>query len=250
MNGLGPSTRGRPLRTGPDGRTAEDRTAAERSPPGHDRRAAGAFGRGVATVIGVSQIPWWGLPLVAAVFAIAGAVTAQLVTARNNYLLRRRRRTKRWYQERKAAYVDLLAVFERDFYRLRAAYEAGEKPAAALAYVDEVGPALMQVRLLASGPVRSAALGVHLLLQQLHGQMNPSAVPGVRPETHFRELIAQVPLVMQQFEAEVREELGIDTEPPDRLAEPDGDRRGRARQLLRRSPKGSDDRKEESGITG
>ena len=216
----------------------------------------GEVGPVIATVIRVSDIPWWGLPLVAAVFAVAGAATAQLVTARNNYLLRRRRRTKRWYQERKAAYVDLLAVFERDFYQLRSAYEAGEKPAAALAYVDEVAPALMQVRLLASGPVRSAALAVHVLLQQLHGQMNPSAVPGVRPEIHFRELIAQIPLVMQQFEAEVREELGIDTEPPDRFAELDGDRRGRARQLLRRTPKGvdggrkDDDRKEESGVTG
>jgi hypothetical protein len=210
----------------------------------------GEFGRVIATVSGVSEIPWWGLPLVAAVFAVAGATTVQLVSARNSYLLRRRRRTKRWYQERKAAYVDLLAVFERDFYKLRSAFEAGEKPAAAVAYVDEVAPALMQVRLLASGPVRSAALAVHVLLQQLHGQMNPSATPGVRPETHFRELIAQIPLVMQQFEAEVREELGIDTERPGRLAELDGDRRWRGRQLLRRSPKVPAAREEEPGVTG
>jgi hypothetical protein len=190
------------------------------------------------------------LPLVAAVFALAGAATAQLVTARTDYLMRRRRRTKRWYSERKAAYVELLAVFERDVYRLRAAFEAGEKPAAGLTYIDEVGPALMQVRLLASGPVRSAALAVHLLLQKLHGQMNPGAVPGVRPETHFRELIAQVPLVMQQLEAEIREELGIDTEPPDGPAALDGDRRGRARQLLRRSQRVPASRAEESGVTG
>jgi hypothetical protein len=193
---------------------------------------AGRVAAGLATVMPVSEIPWWGLPLVAAVFAIAGAATAQLVTARNNYLSRRRRRTKRWYQERKAAYVELLAVFERNFYRLRSAFEAGEKPAAALAYVDEAAPALMQVRLLASGPVRSAALAVHVLLQQLHGPMNPSAVPGVRPETHFRELIAQIPLVMQQFEAEIREELGIDTERP-------------GEELQRRGRKGV-----EPGVTG
>jgi hypothetical protein len=190
----------------------------------------------------VSQIPWWGLPLVAALFAIAGAATAQLVSARTDYLMRRRRRTKRWYSERKEAYVELLAVFERDVYRLRAAFEAGAKPAPALTYIDEVGPALMRVRLLATGPVRSAALAVHLLLQKLHGEMNPSAVPGVRPETHFRELLAQVPLVMQQFEAEIREELGIETDPP---AAVDAGRRGRP--LLRRVPAG---REEESGVTG
>ena len=44
--------------------------------------------------------------------------------------------------------------------------------------------------------------------------MNPAAVSGVQPQIHFRELLTQVPLVMQQFEAAIREELGIDTEPP------------------------------------
>jgi hypothetical protein len=198
----------------------------------------------------VSQIPWWGLPLVAALFALAGAATAQLVSARTDYLMRRRRRTKRWYAERKAAYVELLAVFERDVYRLRSAFEAGDKPARGLTYVDEVGPALMQVRLLATGPVRSAALAVHLLLLKLHGEMNPSAVPGVLPETHFRELLAQVPLVMQQFEAEIREELGIDTHPPHEPPPLNGDRRGRGRQLLRRAPRVPASREEESGVTG
>ncbi|MEV4349791.1 hypothetical protein AB0J83_35480 [Actinoplanes sp. NPDC049596] len=180
----------------------------------------------------MSEIPWWGLPLIAAVFALAGAATVQLVTARSSYLRSRRRRTRRWYEERKAAYVALLAVFERDTYALRTAYDAGTKPASPLVYVDEVGPALMQVRLLASGPVRSAALAVHVLLQQLHGEMNPAAVSGVQPQTHFRELLTQVPLVMQQFEAAIREELRIEATPP---AENES-LNGRARSLLRRQP--------------
>ncbi|GAB2618610.1 hypothetical protein Aab01nite_32410 [Paractinoplanes abujensis] len=178
----------------------------------------------------MSNVPWWGLPLIAALFALAGAAAVQLTSARNDYLLSRRRRTRRWYEERKAAYVALLAVFERDTFRLRAAYDAGEKPVSALVYLDEVGAPLMQVRLLASGPVRSAALAVHLLLQKLHGEMNPAAVVGVQPEIHFRELLTQVPLVVQQFEAAIREELGIDTTPPAPPAAPNG----RARGLLRR----------------
>lgn len=197
----------------------------------------------------MSQIPWWGLPLIAVVFALVGAATAQFVTARNDYLMSRRRRTRRWYEERKAAYVELLAVFERDTYRLRAASEAGENPPTALTYVDEVGPALMRVRLLASGPVRSAALAVHLLLQKLHGDMNPSSVRGVQPETHFRELLTQVPLVMQQLEAAIRDELGIDSTPPQRGDLTDGDRRGRARALLRRENRAAGE-KQESGVTG
>jgi hypothetical protein len=182
----------------------------------------------------VSQIPWWGLPLIAAVFTLAGAATAVLVTARNDYLRSRRKRTRRWYEERKAAYVALLAVFERDTYRLRAAYDAGDKPGSALDYIDEVGPALMQVRLLASGAVRSAALAVHVLLRKLHGEMNPAAVSGVQPQTHFRELLTQVPLVMQQFEAAIREELSIEEQPPARAALLNGHPRGRVRLPWRR----------------
>jgi hypothetical protein len=184
----------------------------------------------------VSQIPWWGLPLTAAVFALVGAATALLMSTRNDYLRSRRRRTRRWYEERRAAYVQLLAIFERDTYRLRTASDAGENAGPALAYVDEVGPALMLVRLLASGPVRSAALAVHLLLQKLHGEMNPSAVSGVQPQIHFRELLAQVPLVMQQFEAAIREELLIDATAPSSSELSGGDPGTRSRTRWPRRP--------------
>ncbi|MFC3989664.1 hypothetical protein [Actinoplanes siamensis] len=183
----------------------------------------------------MSQIPWWGLPLVAAVFALAGAAAVRLVAARDHDLRSRRRRTRRWYEERKAAYVTLLSGFERATVRLRATFEAGEKPPGLLVYIDEIGPALMPVRLLASGPVRSAALAVHLQLERLHGPMNPAGVSGVRPETHFRELLAQVPLVMQQFEAAVRDELGIEDTPPTAPAQVAD---GRVRRLPRRSESG------------
>ena len=176
----------------------------------------------------VSAIPWWGLPLIAVLFALAGAAVALFTTGRRGY-----GRSRRWYDERKHSYVDLMAVFERAFYRIRATLAAGQAPDP-LAYLDEVGPALMQVRLLASGPVRSAALAVHKLLEQLYGGLKPAAVPGVEPEKHVRELLVQVPLVMQQFEAAVREELGISTTPPRQPDRVDPDLRTRARALLRR----------------
>jgi hypothetical protein len=184
-------------------------------------------------------IPWWGLPLVAAVFALVGAAVVLIVTARNNHVRSRIRKTRRWYEERKAAYVALMAAFERTFARLRATYAGGGKEPDPLGYLDEVGPALMQVRLLASGPVRSAALAVHLLLEQLHGGLKPASVPGVEPEKHVRELLVQVPLVMQQFEAAIRDELEISTTPPHPVEVP-----GSRVRSLRRRPS------DESTLTG
>ncbi|MET0493900.1 MAG: hypothetical protein ABW000_12310, partial [Actinoplanes sp.] len=68
--------------------------------------------------------------------------------------------------------------------------------------------------------VRSAALAVHLQLEKLHTSGGPSTVPGVEPQKHFRELLGQVPLVMQEFEAAVREELEIEATPPQSSTEP------------------------------
>ena len=161
----------------------------------------------------MSEIPWWGLPLVAAVFALVGAGVTVLVIARNNYVRGRVRKTRRWYSERKDAYVTLLAVYERDIYRLRSGYAAGVQKPDTLAYLDEVGPALMQVRLLASGPVRSAALGVHKVLEQLHNPQ-PETAAGVDPSVSFLELLGHAPLLMQEFEVAIREELEIEPTPP------------------------------------
>jgi hypothetical protein len=190
----------------------------------------------------VSEIPWWGLPLVAAVFALVGAGVAMLVSARNNYVRSRAKRTKRWYAERREAYVALMTEFERATYRLRAAYDGGEPPPGPLSYLDAVGPALMQVRLLASGQVRSAALAVHLLIEKLYAP-RPATPPGVNPEKSLREMLGHVPLVMQEFEAAVREELEIEATPPPAPVDPPS--RG-LRSYIRRSPAPT----RESSVTG
>jgi hypothetical protein len=192
----------------------------------------------------VSEIPWWALPLVAVVFALVGAGVTLLVSARDEYARSRAKRTKRWYAERKEAYIALLTEFERATYRLRAAYDGGRPPPGPFVYVDAVGPALMQVRLLASGPVRSAALAVHLLIEKLYGE-RPTPPPGVDPEKSARELLGHVPLVMQQFEAAIREELGISTTAAPPPMEPPA--RG-LRSYVRRGAAPA--RTEESRVTG
>jgi hypothetical protein len=182
----------------------------------------------------VSDIPWWGLPLIAAVFALLGAAAAQLVTIRNEHGRKQVDRTVRWYEERKSAYVGLLAAYERTTIRLRTGFTAGVTEPDPLIYLDEVGPALMQVRLLASAPVRSAALAVHLLLEDMHGQ-RPAPLPGREPDQHFLERLGHVPLVMHEFEVAVREELRIESVPPpaaSAVRSPELDWRQRARLLV------------------
>jgi len=192
----------------------------------------------------VSEIPWWALPLVAVVFALAGAGVTLLVSARDEYARSRAKRTKRWYAERKEAYIALMTEFERATYRLRAAYDSGQPPPGPFTYVDAVGPALMQVRLLASGQVRSAALAVHLLIEKLYGE-RPVPPRGVDPEKSVREMLGHVPLVMQQLEAAIREELGITATAPPPRAEPPS--RG-LRSYVRRGAEPV--RSEESRVTG
>ncbi|WP_067503601.1 hypothetical protein [Actinoplanes sp. TFC3] len=161
----------------------------------------------------MSEIPWWGLPLVAVVFALVGAGVTVLVSARNNYARSRAKRTKRWYAERRDAYVALLTQFERASYRLRTALDSGQPMPGPYTYLDEAGPAVMHVRLLASGQVRSAALAVHLLLEKLYTP-KPTPPPGVDSSKAVREMLGHVPLVMQQLEAAIREELEIESTPP------------------------------------
>jgi hypothetical protein len=194
----------------------------------------------------VSAIPWWGLPLIAAVFALVGALVAHLVTVRNDHVRNRVRRGRRWYAERRDAYVTFMAVVDRVTHRLRTGEATGRRPDPLL-YLDEVGPALMHVRLLASGPVLSSAMAVHLLLEKLHASAQPAAVPGVEPEKHFRELLTQVPLVMQEFEVAVREELQIRPSSPPVTGAAAPEKWGRARSRLRRPRRPAAD---ESSLTG
>ncbi|AGL19906.1 hypothetical protein L083_6396 [Actinoplanes sp. N902-109] len=146
-------------------------------------------------------------------FALVGAGVTVLVQARNNYARSRAKRTKRWYAERRDAYVALLTQFERASYRLRAALDSGQPMPGPFSYLDEAGPAVMHVRLLASGQVRSAALAVHLLLEKLYAP-RPTPPPGVDPTKSVREMLGHVPLVMQELEAAIREELDIAVTPP------------------------------------
>lgn len=158
----------------------------------------------------VLEIPWWALPVVAAVSALVGGALGRFAASRRGP----GDSAARWYEERKATYVTLLAAYERTIVRLRTGFAGGITEPDPMRYLDEVGPALTQVRLLASGPVRSAALAVHLLIEDLH-KPRPVPVPGRDAGQHFLEKLAQIPLILRELEVAVRDELDIGPTPPD-----------------------------------
>lgn len=157
----------------------------------------------------MAETPWWALPVVAAVFALGGCLATLAVTANVERARRVQAHGELWYTDRLAAYVALLAAFQRSVARLRRGFADGVLPPDVLHYLDEVGTALMQVRLLASLPVRNSALAAHRLIEDLHGRRaDPATAVSADPE--FLDRLAHVPLAMQAFEAAVRAELGID----------------------------------------
>lgn len=155
------------------------------------------------------QTPWWGLPLVAALFAVGGMVAATLLTGRTVRASRQRATEERWYSDRWAAYLALLAAFQRSMARMRRGFEEGIRTPDLMLYHSEVGAALAQVRLVAPLSVRNAAMAVHRLIEDIHEpRAAQSPTTGTAPE--FLERLSHVPLLLQAFEVAVRDELGID----------------------------------------
>jgi hypothetical protein len=176
----------------------------------------------------VSEIPWWGLPLVAGVFGVGGAVVALLIVARAERARRRAERVRRWHDDRSAAYVALLAAYERAITRMRIGFAAGVTEPDPMLYLNEVGPALVHVRLVASAPVRNAAVAVHRVLEDLHAQR--VAHPNGQSRS-FLEMLDHVPLVLHDLERAIRDDLGLDSGPPSAAPPPPPQWRRRVRSV-------------------
>jgi hypothetical protein len=57
---------------------------------------------------GMSDVPWWGVPLVAGVFALGGVVLAQVNAVVMDRLRVRREDARRWHEDRRAVYARYL----------------------------------------------------------------------------------------------------------------------------------------------
>lgn len=161
----------------------------------------------------MSELPWWGFALTAGLFALGGILAAQLVAVRIEWANRRAQERQRRYDERRHAYVSLLAAFQSALVWARRGFDGDGPHLDSLLYIERVAPALMEVRLIASPPVLNAAMAVHKQMEELHERLAaPSPAQGRGRD--FREVLALVPLTMQAFEEAIRDELEISTEWP------------------------------------
>ncbi|MEV4390208.1 hypothetical protein AB0J68_31620 [Micromonospora sp. NPDC049580] len=61
----------------------------------------------------MTQTPWWGVPLLAGLFAIGGVVVSQVVTIALDRVKARREDARRWHAERRQVYVGYIMELQR-----------------------------------------------------------------------------------------------------------------------------------------
>lgn len=164
-----------------------------------------------------SQVPLW-IPIAVALLGLAGVITTQLLNNRREELRWRRDREARSHDARAIAYAEVMGVieaFDMVLFENRNAREANEpiEPADVREAAGETRRALGPVNLHAPEAVRvllSKAVIPRMRLARLilHDATDPAAL---RPEWDTAQVGYRV------LRAEMRRDLGLDTEDVDEL---------------------------------
>jgi hypothetical protein len=167
---------------------------------------SGFRGSGIPSIYidGMSQTPWWGVPLVAGIFALGGVLVASLVTMQIERQKRLREDRQRWYADRRRAYVELLSAYLTYLQGIK-----GRRDLKFLEYAAIVANPLIEVRMLASTDVRDAALAVNRCYERLHDAVNNTAGKNAATE-RVPAILDDLSTSIHKFESAIRKELGID----------------------------------------
>ncbi|MEG3634528.1 hypothetical protein [Micromonospora palythoicola] len=109
----------------------------------------------------MDQTPWWGVPLIAGLFAIGGVVTSQAVAF---VLVRRqeyREDRQRWDVNRKELYASFLVASHKMTFALMHNWETSAREETFSEYVDALIFLGEEVRLLASVATKDAAVALY-----------------------------------------------------------------------------------------
>ncbi|GAA1624642.1 hypothetical protein [Actinoplanes couchii] len=105
----------------------------------------------------MTQVPWWGVPLVTGLFALGGVLVAQVVIVRLDRLRIQREDSRRWLSERRRIYASLLAAAEAIYARLK---QGWHEDGGISEYRDDLTSLhvlCQEVRLMSAGDVNAAA---------------------------------------------------------------------------------------------
>jgi hypothetical protein len=111
----------------------------------------------------MSDVPWWGVPLIAGVFALGGVVLAQANAIVMDRLRVRREDERRWHEDRRAVYARYLNVADAAVRQITSGRVDGdhrnddEWRAVVAGVLDELGGVRTEIQLVASVAVYDVA---------------------------------------------------------------------------------------------
>jgi hypothetical protein len=170
----------------------------------------GARGVGESAVDndGMSDVPWWGVPLIAGLFALGGVLLAQVNAIVMDRLRVRREDARRWHEDRRAVYARYLNAADTAVRQITSGRVIGdhrdddEWRAAVAGVLGELGRVRTEIQLVASVAVYAAARELLVQTQAL----------AARAETDLAER-AQAEAVVadrrREFLTAARLELGV-----------------------------------------
>jgi hypothetical protein len=111
----------------------------------------------------MSDVPWWGVPLIAGAFALGGVVLAQVNAIVMDRVRVRREDARRWHDDRRAVYVRYLNATDAAVRQIVAGRvdgdqgDADDRRQAVTGVLEKLGDVRTEIQLVASVAVYDAA---------------------------------------------------------------------------------------------
>jgi hypothetical protein len=105
----------------------------------------------------MTQVPWWGVPLVAGLFALGGVLATQFTVVRLDRLRVKREDSRRWLADRRRIYASLLASAEVIYESLKIEWTSGNGASAYREEITSLRVLCQEVRLMSTREVNAAA---------------------------------------------------------------------------------------------
>ena len=129
----------------------------------------------------MSQVPWWGVPVVAGIFAFGGVLAAQIVTIRLDRLRSNREDLRRWLIDRRRIYASLLAEADRTYIRISLEWGTDKRFHEYADNLTALRFCCQEVRLMSNAEVEAAAWALQDSLVKV------TSAPSARQSDRFPE---------------------------------------------------------------